>query len=360
MSTIELDYIVILQHGYIADYVIRFKGIGKRGVKIGVKKKQFEGYALDRPILLEVAGNVFDLRQTVKQVQRAAVEWLDADHYIDLRTGEIKEAERSQTRGDKMSISQLRRSFREMRGIINSNFRGKYGEGNETLITLTYRENMQDPQRLYYDLQKFTQALKRRVGKIKYVTAVEPQGRGAWHAHILCQQLDHGKLVDKKLIAQLWQHGIIIDVENLRECDNVGAYLTAYLSNTPEDAKANESEVGKAVGKAVKKGNRLHMYPRGMHVYRASRNCKKPIKIKITPTSAEMNVIKAIAEQRYSASVDVFADDVNTNMSYLLNSLNHEQYIVNPEQKNSLIRNLDDKNREHRELLQALERMQLV
>lgn len=336
--------------------LIRFRNTIGEGVNIGVTKKAFQGFEPDRPIALEIAGNVLDLRQSTRSVGKSNVQWIDADHYIDLKTGEIREAEHSVTRGDKMSVHQLRRSFREMRGIINTNFRGKYGEGNETLITLTYHENMQDPQRLYYDLQKFMLKLKYHVGNIKYVTAVEPQGRGAWHAHILCQQLAPGELVDKKLIAQLWNHGIIVDVENLRECDNVGAYLTAYLSNTPEDAQAN----GHQVGKAVKKGNRLHMYPRGMHVYRASRNCEKPVKIKIAPISDEMRAIYTVASERYSASVDVFAEDINTEKSYLLNSLNHQQWLVNPEAVKSLIRNSDEQNKESRELLQALERMQLV
>lgn len=336
--------------------LIRFRNTIGEGVNIGVTKKAFQGFEPDRPITLEIAGNVLDLRQSTRSVGKSNVQWIDADHYIDLKTGEIREAEHSVTRGDKMSVHQLRRSFREMRGIINTNFKGKYGEGNETLITLTYHENMQDPLRLYCDLEKFIKKLKYHVGAIKYVTAVEPQGRGAWHAHILCQQLEPGELVDKKLIAQLWQHGIIIDVENLRECDNVGAYLTAYLSNTPEDAKANGTEVGKA----VKKGNRLHMYPRGMHVYRASRNCQKPVKIKIAPISDEMRAIYTVASERYSASVDVFAEDINTEKSYLLNSLNHQQWLVNPNAVKSLIRNSDEQNKESRELLQALERMQLV
>ena len=336
--------------------LIRFRNTIGEGVNIGVTKKAFQGFEPDRPITLEIAGNVLDLRQSTRSVGKSNVQWIDADHYIDLKTGEVREAEHSVTRGDKMSVHQLRRSFREMRGIINTNFRGKYGEGNETLITLTYHENMQDPQRLYYDLQKFMLKLKYHVGAIKYVTAVEPQGRGAWHAHILCQQLAPGELVDKKLINQLWEHGIIIDVENLRECDNVGAYLTAYLSNTPEDAQAN----GVEVGKAVKKGNRLHMYPRGMHVYRASRNCEKPVKIKIAPISDEMRAIYTVASERYSASVDVFAEDINSQKSYLLNSLNHQQWLVNPDAVKSLIRNHEQQNKESRELLQALERMQLV
>lgn len=347
---------VILRRGYISDLVVRFRNTNGEGVNIGVTKKAFQGFEPDRPITLEIAGNVLDLRQSTRAVGKSNVQWIDADHYIDLKTGEIKEAEHSVSRGDKMSVHQLRRSFREMRGIINSNFMGKNGEQNESLITLTYHENMTDPLRLYCDLEKFIKKLKRRVGSIKYVTAVEPQGRGAWHAHILCKQLESGALVDKKLINQLWEHGIIVDVETLEEVDNVGAYLTAYLSNTPDQEGVN----GKAVGKAVKKGNRLHMYPRGMHVYRASRNCEKPVKLKIAPISEEMRAIYTVASERYSASVDVFAEDINTESVYLLNSLNHQQWLVNPETVKSLIRNSNEQNKESRELLQALERMQLV
>lgn len=347
---------VILRRGYISDLVVRFRNTIGEGVNIGVTKKAFQGFEPDRPITLEIAGNVLDLRQSTRSVGKSNVQWIDADHYIDLKTGEIKEAEHSVSRGDKMSVHQLRRSFREMRGIINSNFMGKNGEQNESLITLTYHENMTDPLRLYCDLEKFIKKLKRRVGSIKYVTAVEPQGRGAWHAHILCKQLESRALVDKKLINQLWEHGIIVDVETLEEVDNVGAYLTAYLSNTPDQEGVN----GKAVGKAVKKGNRLHMYPRGMHVYRASRNCEKPVKLKIAPISDEMRAIYTVASERYSASVDVFAEDINTESVYLLNSLNHQQWLVNPEAVKSLIRNSNEQNKESRELLQALERMQLV
>lgn len=347
---------VISRRGYIADCVVRFRNTIGEGVNIGVTKKAFQGFEPDRPITLEIAGNVLDLRQSTRSVGKSNVQWIDADHYIDLKTGEIREAEHSVNRGDKMSVHQLRRSFREMRGIINTNFAGANGEQNESLITLTYRENMTDPQRLQWDLEKFIKKLKRKVGQIKYVTAVEPQGRGAWHAHILCKQLESGALVDKKLINQLWEHGIIVDVESLEEVDNVGAYLTAYLSNTPEDATAN----GHQVGKAVKKGNRLHMYPRGMHVYRASKNCDKPTKIKIAPISDEMRAIYTVASERYSASVDVFTEDINTEKSYLLNSLNHQQWLVNPNAVKSLIRNSDEQNKESRELLQALERMQLV
>lgn len=347
---------VILRRGYISDLVVRFRNTIGEGVNIGVTKKAFQGFEPDRPITLEIAGNVLDLRQSTRSVGKSNVQWIDADHYIDLKTGEIKEAEHSVNRGDKMSVHQLRRSFREMRGIINSNFMGKNGEQNESLITLTYHENMTDPLRLYCDLEKFIKKLKRRVGSIKYVTAVEPQGRGAWHAHILCKQLESGALVDKKLINQLWEHGIIVDVETLEEVDNVGAYLTAYLSNTPDQEGVN----GKAVGKAVKKGNRLHMYPRGMHVYRASRNCEKPVKLKIAPISDEMRAIYTVASERYSASVDVFTEDINSETTYLLNSLNHQQWLVNPEALKSLIRNSNEQNKESRELLQALERMQLV
>ena len=313
---------VILRDPYNNDLIVRIKKYWKGVLKIGVKKKEFDGWQIDRPLNVEIAGKVVEIKQTARAVKRPDLQWLDADRYVDLTTGEIKFAEHSETRGDKMSRSQLRKSFAKMRGLINSNFSG---QENESLITLTYHENMTDPQRLYYDMDKFCKRLKTRLGALKYVTAVEPQGRGAWHAHMLCKQLEGGGLVDKQLINGIWPHGYIIDVEPLDHVDNVGAYLTAYLSNVPTEDGAN----GAAVGKAVKKGGRLNMYPRGMHVFRASRNCEKPKQIKMRPMSPQHRALTLASASRYNAKFDIYAEDLQTNQQYLLNSLAHEQRYVN-------------------------------
>lgn len=55
--------------------------------------------------------------------------------------------------------------------------------GADRMITLTYRENMQDKARLKCDFD----SLRRRLGALggfQYVAVAERQQRGAWHLHV--------------------------------------------------------------------------------------------------------------------------------------------------------------------------------
>jgi hypothetical protein len=71
--------------------------------------------------------------------------------------------------------------------------------GADRMITLTYRENMQDMGRL----QKHFDAFRRRMGKavgFQYVATIEKQERGAYHVHIAVR----GRLV-YALVRSIWQ-----------------------------------------------------------------------------------------------------------------------------------------------------------
>lgn len=147
--------------------------------------------------------------------------------------------------------------------MINANFEGA---DNELFITLTYRENMMDYKRLYRDFDKFYKKLKYRYEDTEfcYIAVVEPQERGAWHVHLLLKALNRGNLfIENEEIANLWGHGFT-KTERLRGVDNVGAYLSAYLTDLMD-------EQGRK-----KKGARLYLYPAGINIYRCSRNCKRP------------------------------------------------------------------------------------
>ena len=276
---------------------------------------------------MTIAGNVVDLIQTARPPRAFRVEWLDADTYVDLRTGEICEASHSETRGDRMSIPEMRRTLRRMRGLINANWRG---ENNELLVTLTYSENMQDQRKLATDLDRFNKRMKRKLGHVKYLAAVEPQARGAWHTHILIKQLtSYYTYWPHEEVAEIWPHGEIIDVQRLKAVDNVGAYLSAYLSNMPADEAeaAAPREILREAGsetlpKGVVKGARLKMYPRGMHLYRASQNLEKPIIKKIRPISAEMEALLENGDIRYTSQLELLGTDQNDEQrNYLINRI---------------------------------------
>ena len=70
----------------------------------------------------------------------------------------------------------------------------------DRMITLTYRENMQDWDRLKRDWDAF----RRRMGKHKqfhYVAAIEPQERGAFHVHVAV----HGRQC-YQVVRRIWQN----------------------------------------------------------------------------------------------------------------------------------------------------------
>lgn len=292
-----------------------------------IRRLDFDGWRIDRPLNVEIAGNVITITQTDRPVSQPKIEWLDDEYFINLRTGEIKQRQHTESRGDKLAIPEVRRTLRRMRALINSNF---FGDRNETFLTLTYKENMQDTRRLYEDLRKFVAKMQRRLGTIKYLTAVEPQQRGAWHAHVLLKQMtSHATYMPVEEIAELWGQGFIWATA-LKEADNVGAYLSAYLSNTPEDDTIERplaegyQQLGTNAPKRVIKGGRLHMYPKGIHIYRASQNMERPIIKKIRPTSAECGALLASTEITYKSRLELI-DDSQPETARLINRVSQMQ-----------------------------------
>jgi hypothetical protein len=182
---------------------------------------------------------------------------LSKNEMIDTTTGEIIEVENSKNRGEQ--LSSLRSTIRRLRMIINANF---FGEPNELFVTLTYRENMIDVGSLFRDFEKFYKRLKRRYKehKFEYIYAIEPQLRGAWHIHLLLKAVNVKYLyIPNEEIAKLWGYGFT-KTKRVECVDNIGAYLSAYLTNLEDGGKAA----------------RLYLYPSGVNIYRTSRGIKKP------------------------------------------------------------------------------------
>lgn len=186
---------------------------------------------------------------------------ISKNEMVDIRNGEIIKCKISDSRKD--NIISLRKTISRLRNLINANFEGA---DNELFITLTYAENMTDYKRLYKDFDRFYKRLKYSFKDIEfcYISVIEPQGRGAWHVHLLLKALNRDYLyIDNSEIADLWVQGFC-KTQRLNAVDNVGAYLSAYLTDLVDD-KGNK-----------KKGARLYMYPAGINIYRCSRNCKRP------------------------------------------------------------------------------------
>lgn len=268
------------------------------------------------------SGHIVEIQHMEKMNTKAHIKKRDADTYIDLGTGEIKEFDKADNKSQ--SYVSLTKTFKRLRYLINNNFEGKR---NELHVTLTYAENMTDTKQLYKDMDKFMKRLKyqfRHQTTIDYINVIEPQGRGAWHSHCLIRFNDLDTVyVQNQHMRETWGHGWVT-VQSLKGVDNIGAYLSAYLADvelteeTLPHAVKNQSEITEkeVKGKTKKfvKGGRLHMYPSNMNLYRSSRGIQMPDRERMKYKDAKKVV--GSRKPNYSKAYEVTADDFQNKVQY--------------------------------------------
>lgn len=234
-------------------------------------------------------GNVIEIMYSERTNHKIYIKKISDTEYIDLRTGEVKECNRIDNRAG--NLNSVRLSLGRLRDLLNTNITDV---SKCRWVTLTYAENMTDPRRLMKDFEKFHKRMSYKLSKdgfkYEYIVCMEPQGRGAWHAHMVMIFNKTAPYIPNDEMANIWGHGFTT-TKKLEDVDNVGAYLTAYLGdmdisefkNLSEDEQnkmrvfgIKEVEVD-GVSKSILKGARLHMYPPKFNLYRASRGIKKPI-----------------------------------------------------------------------------------
>lgn len=283
-------------------------------------------------VTVKTAGNVIEVRYAVHGPPEMTIQKLNADEYLDFRTGAVERFQHATNRAeDKASVSQ---SLRKLRDLVNANLKSP-----ETALwaTLTYRENMTNSTQLYEDYRRFWQRLKYYLSKhgypsAEYVIAAEPQGRGAWHLHCLLLFPDKAPFIANADMARLWGHGFT-KTKSLKGIDNPGLYLTAYLGDMEltEAISAGvihvgrlaeveaKDEQGQKQKKAVIKGARLHLYPPGFNLYRCSRGVKRPEVQKMTEREVRKIIGKApLTYEKTIAVTDSAGETVNV--------INYRQY----------------------------------
>lgn len=266
--------------------------------------------------------HIVEVQHMEKMNRKNNIKKIDKDRYVVLETGEIKDFEHSENR--QQNYNSLRQTFKKLRYLINNNFIGK---GNELHITLTYEENMTDPERLYSDFKRFMTRLRRAYNTttIDYICVVEPQERGAWHCHVLMRFNDFKRIfIPSSKIEELWEQGFV-KIKALKDIDNIGAYLSAYLS----DVELSENTVSKAIEenreisvkvvegeeKKFVKGGRLHLYPVGMNLYRKSRGIVLPEREEMY--YKDIKKVVGSVKPHYSKSYQIEQEDFTNTISFI-------------------------------------------
>lgn len=274
----------------------------------------------DSIVKVTAMGNVFEVSHICYSKSFCSIKKLDSDTYIDLSTGEVKDFNHNESRAD--DKNSVRTSLSKLRNYINTNV---VDVSKCLWVTLTYAENMTDTNKLYTDFDKFNKRLKYHLNAhYEYIVAMEPQGRGAWHAHLLLIFDDKAPFVKNEWLRNLWGHGFV-RVQALKNADNIGAYLTAYLADMELD-EADKSglysngaktrlvetvdENGNKISKAVIKGARLALYPPNFNLFRCSRGIKKPAQgfMPYGYFKEHMGDLKPV----YESTFDILNDDSKT------------------------------------------------
>lgn len=206
------------------------------------------------------SGNIIDILKVEKKNRRQNGKMLNKDEYLVFSTGEIITCNHTKTRQE--SLQTLKHSMQNLRNIINANFTGG---NNEKWITLTFGKNkIFDSKNLYPIFDSFMKRLRRYLlcennQKIDYICVPEPHEKQDWHIHLLLIDKSGKDLyIPKSTLFAIWQQGFV-KINKLEQVDNIGAYLSAYLTNTKD-----------------KKGARLYLYPANHNLYRKSKGIVKP------------------------------------------------------------------------------------
>lgn len=281
------------------------------------------------------SGNITEFLAMSKFPSDFPVRKIDKDHFVFNDTGEVKEFSHSCSKAD--CYDSVRRSLSVLRGIINANC--VYPE-RIRWCTLTYADNMCDPDVLYRDFQAFWKRFKRYLVSKSleipdYISVVEPQARGAWHSHLLLIFPSDAPFIDNNSVFYpLWGHGFT-KVKAVSNVDNLGAYFSAYLADLPLDDYISDRGcypppdaviIDKVIDgrpKSFVKGSRLSMYPPGMNIFRTSRSINRPVVSLVEPEHFEKEKVSAgtlTYGNGCSVIDDITSESVNTICRFYYNS----------------------------------------
>lgn len=164
----------------------------------------------------------------------------EKNQYVGFETNNKDGKNKGSLRSEENRGQTLSRARKEVMRTINSN------PDLNKFLTLTFEENVKDLDFANNELKKWIKRVnyhcfKTKKSKMKYVAVIEFQERGAVHYHLLCNL----PYVDLNDFSKIWGHGYI-KLNKIKgnkakygsdECDNVGAYVTKYMTKDNADER---------------------------------------------------------------------------------------------------------------------------
>jgi len=102
-------------------------------------------------------------------------------------------------------------------------------------VTYTFADNVTSVEDAMVVWRKFARRLTLRFGRLKYVSVIEFQKRGAVHFHVVYFNMPFVRGL-KKILAHAWGQGFV-KVKAIGKITNVGLYVSKYLSKENADVR---------------------------------------------------------------------------------------------------------------------------
>jgi len=156
--------------------------------------------------------------------ETAVIQKISKTEYINLLNGEICQFNLTETK----NYQALCKAKQKCIDLIHNNLTSR-----SIFLTLTTKENIQDRERFFLYMNKFSRTdVFRRCFGTSYLYTVEKQKRGALHSHFICFDplLD---FIPYKELIEVWR-GIIggigsVKIIKIDDPDNIGKYLAKYI-----------------------------------------------------------------------------------------------------------------------------------
>ena len=165
------------------------------------------------------SGHVIEIYQYEKPVY--------SDYELNkIRQHEGRRQEASEDNKQKNREKCSNRAARTVRRLVNSNI-----AINSKFLTLTFADHVTDLKKANYEFKKFKQRFEYYLGvRIKYLCVPEFTKKGRIHYHVVLFNLP---FVKNKTLQSIWSNGFI-KINKIDNCDNVGAYVSKYMTKDNE------------------------------------------------------------------------------------------------------------------------------
>ncbi len=201
-----------------------------------------------------------------------------------------------------------RRRKNELRRLITQNFESL----GSKFVTLTFdneREfDIKDVKACNGYFKRFIQRMRYQYPDFRYVSVIEFQDkndRGAVHYHMICDL----PYIRKEELSGIWGAGFV-KVNRIDSVDNVGVYVTAYMTADMDDTRLM-----------------------GLKAYNASKGLQRPVEVKSWDDSKEtLREVESITQNRKPSYSAKYESNEAGHIEYKQYNLSRNTLARKPEQ----------------------------